>query len=50
MKRSDKKDFVQKLKDDLNKSSSVIVAHYSGLSVDETNDLRKAMRENWIKI
>ena len=49
MKRSDKKDFVQKLKDDLNKSSSVIVAHYSGLSVDETNDLRKAMRENGSK-
>tara|TARA_B100001540_G_C15668229_1_gene578863 strand:- start:106 stop:627 length:522 start_codon:yes stop_codon:yes gene_type:complete len=49
VKRSDKKDFVQKLKDDLNKSSSVIVAHYSGLSVDETNDLRKAMRENGSK-
>ena len=27
----------------------MIVAHYSGLSVDETNDLRKAMRENGAK-
>ena len=49
MKRSDKNNFVQKLKEDLNKSSSVIVANYSGLSVKETEDLRKAMRENGTK-
>ena len=36
MKRSDKKDFVKKLKEELNNSSSVIVAHYSGITVDET--------------
>ena len=49
MKRSDKKDFVEKLKDEFNNSSSVIVAHYSGLSVDETESLRKEMRSNGAK-
>ena len=36
MKRSDKKEFVQKLKDEIDTSSSVIVAHYSGLTVNES--------------
>ena len=49
MKRSDKKDFVQNLKEDLNNSSSVIVAHYAGLSVKEIDELRKAMRDNGAK-
>ena len=49
MKRSDKNNFVQNLKEDLNNSSSVIVAHYAGLSVKETDDLRKAMRDNGAK-
>ena len=49
MKRSEKNDFVQSLKEDLNNSSSVIVAHYAGLSVNETDDLRKAMRNNGAK-
>ena len=49
MKRSDKKDFVKKIKDDLKTSSSVVVAHYSGLSVLETDELRKEMRENGAK-
>ena len=49
MKRSDKKNFVQKLKDELNSSSSVIVAHYAGLSVLETDKLRKEMRDNGAK-
>ena len=46
MKRSDKNEFVQSLKEELNNSSSVIVTHYAGLSVKDTDDLRKAMREN----
>ena len=46
MKRSDKSEFVKKLKEDLENSSSVIVSHYAGLSVNETDDLRRAMREN----
>jgi large subunit ribosomal protein L10 len=49
VKRSDKKNFVQKLKDELNSSSSVIVAHYTGLSVLETDKLRKEMRDNGAK-
>ena len=49
MKRSDKKEFVQKLKDELDNSSSVIVAHYSGLTVDESEQLRTEMRNNGAK-
>ena len=49
MKRSDKNEFVQNLKEELDNSSSVIVAHYAGLSVSETDDLRKAMRDNGAK-
>ena len=49
MKRSDKNNFVQKLKDELKDSSSLIVAHYDGLSVIETDKLRKEMRESGAK-
>ncbi len=49
MKRSEKKDFVSRLKADLSDSSSVIVSHYSGLSVLETDSLRKEMRQNGAK-
>ena len=49
MKRSDKKIFVQELKEELKNSSSVIVAHYDGLSVSETDSLRKEMRDNGAK-
>ena len=49
MKRSEKNDFVNNMKDEISNSSSIIVAHYSGLSVLETEDLRKEMRENGAK-
>ena len=49
MKRSDKNDFVQNLKEELKKSSSVVVSHYAGLSVAETDNLRKEMRSNGAK-
>ena len=49
MKRSKKNEFVQNLKKDLNNSSSIIVTHYAGLSVNDTDDLRKAMRINGAK-
>ena len=49
MNRSEKKDFVEKLKEELNFSSSVIVAHYSGITVDEAEQLRKDMRNNGAK-
>ena len=49
MKRSEKKEFVQKLKDEIDSSSSVIVAHYSGLTVEESEQLRSEMRSNGAK-
>jgi len=49
VKRSDKNNFVNKMKDELVNSSAIIVAHYSGLSVLETDDLRKEMRNNGTK-
>ena len=49
MKRSEKNILVQKLKEEFTSSSSVIVTHYSGLSVKETENLRKAMRSNGVK-
>ena len=44
VKRSEKNDFVQNLKEELNNSTSIIVSHYAGLNVKETDELRKAMR------
>ena len=49
MNRSEKKDFVENLKNEFNNSSSVIVAHYSGLTVNQVEDLRKEMRNNGAK-
>ncbi len=49
MKRSEKKEFVQKLKDEIDISSSVIVTHYSGLTVEESEQLRTEMRNNGAK-
>ena len=49
MKRSEKKEFVQKLTDEIKSSSSVIVTHYSGLSVNESEQLRTEMRDSGAK-
>ncbi len=49
MKRSEKKDFVESLKKDFSDASSVIVAHYSGLTVNDAEQLRKEMRSNGAK-
>jgi large subunit ribosomal protein L10 len=49
VKRSEKKDFVDKLKEDFTNSASVIVAQYSGLTVKESESLRKEMRDNGAK-
>ena len=46
MKRSEKKEFVQKFQDEISNSSSVIVTHYSGLTVEESEQLRSEMRNN----
>ena len=49
MKRSEKKDFVSNLKEDFSNTTSVIVAEYSGLTVTETEQIRKEMRDNGAK-
>ena len=49
MKRSEKNDFVSKMKEEFKNSSSIVVAHYSGLSVSETDSLRNEMRSNGAK-
>ena len=49
MNRSEKKEFVQKLKDEIDSSSSVIVTHYSGLTVEESEQLRSEKRSNGAK-
>ena len=49
MKRSEKNDFVQNLKEELKNSTSVIVSLYAGLNVKEIDELRKAMRDNKAK-
>jgi len=49
VKRSEKNDYVTSLKEDFKNSSSVIVTNYSGLSVKETEELRRAMRKNGVK-
>jgi len=49
VKLSEKKDFVEKMKDEFESSSSIIVTHYSGLSVTETDNIRKEMRSNGAK-
>ena len=49
MKRSEKKELVDKLKDELDTSSSVIVAHYSCLTVNESEQIRAEMRNNGAK-
>ena len=49
MKRSEKINFVQNLKEELNNSTSVIVSHYAGLNVKEIDELRKAMRKSRAK-
>ena len=49
MNRSEKKDFVAKVRDEFNSSSTIIVANYSGLNVTEIEELRNAMRDSGAK-
>ena len=49
MKRSEKKEFVQNLKEEIKTASSLIITHYSGLTVDESDQLRSEMRANGAK-
>ena len=49
MNRSEKNDFVAKISDEFNSSSTIIVTNYSGLNVKEIEELRNAMRDNGAK-
>ena len=44
MDRAEKKEFVSTMHDVFNKTSVVVVAHYSGLTVAQMQNLRKQMR------
>lgn len=48
MLRGEKKDFVHKLEDIYSSSSTMVVAHYHGLSVSALTKLRKALRLNGV--
>ncbi len=45
MERAEKREFVTTLNEVFKSSGSVVVAHYTGLSVAQMNDLRSKMRE-----
>ncbi|USP01969.1 50S ribosomal protein L10 [Bartonella taylorii] len=45
MNRAEKREFVTWLNEAFRKSGSVVVAHYSGLTVSQMNDLRSKMGE-----
>lgn len=45
MERAEKAEFVASLQGDLENTSTVVVAHYAGLSVPQMEDLRGQMRE-----
>ena len=47
MRRSEKSEYVSKLKEELNNSSTVVVAHYKGLNVSESEELRKKIIFEW---
>ena len=49
MKRSKKENFVSNLKEELKDSTSVVVSHYSGLTVNESENLRNEMRKHGAK-
>ena len=49
MNRSEKKDFVAKIRNDFSNASTIIVTNYSGLSVKEIEELRRALRINGAK-
>ena len=48
MNKEQKKQYINKMTTQFDKSESVIVAHYQGLTVSQLDDLRKRMREHGI--
>ena len=48
MNREQKKQYINEMSTQLDKSEAVIVTHYQGLTVSQLDDLRKRMREHGI--
>ena len=44
MERAKKEAFIKQLKETLNGTNAIVVTHYSGLNVDDMNELRNRMR------
>ena len=49
MNKDKKKQYVEEMSNQFDKSEAVIVAHYQGLTVKQLDDLRKKMRQHGIK-
>ena len=49
MNKEQKKNYINEMSDQFEKSEAVIVTHYQGLTVSQLDDLRKKMREHGIK-
>ena len=49
MNKEQKKQYIDEMTTQFDKSEAVIVAHYQGLTVSQLDDLRKQMREHGIK-
>ena len=49
MNKQKKQEYIKEMTDQFDKSESVIVTHYQGLTVSQLDDLRKKMREHGIK-
>ena len=48
MNKDQKKNYIEKMTTDIDKSQAVIVTHYQGLTVSQLDDLRKRIREHGI--
>ena len=48
MNKDQKKNYIEKMSSDIDKSQAVIVTHYQGLNMPQLDQLRKQMREHGI--
>ena len=49
MNKENKKSYIEEMKKNFNSNSSVMIAQYQGLNVNELDKLRKELREKGIK-
>ena len=49
MNKSQKKQYIENMTSQFEKTEAVIVTHYQGLTVSQLDDLRKKMRENGVR-